>query len=71
MVLMVVGEEGKTGRGDGGRDDDLAVILGLAFMGAMKGGGSPLRGGRGKEGEVTPFLGGGSGLERRRPPVLD
>jgi hypothetical protein len=69
LMLVVVVVEDKKGRGDGGWDDDLSVRLGLDFIGVMKGGGSPLRGGRGREGEA-PFLGGGSGLERRRPPVL-
>lgn len=69
MVLMV-GEW--TGKGDGGWDGDLTVKLGLAFMRVMviERRGSPRLGGRGRGGEV-PFSGGGSGLERRRPPVQD
>lgn len=57
------------GTGDGGRDDDPAVRICLARMRVMamvEGEGNPLRVGPGGE---APFLGGGSGLERRRPPV--
>ena len=69
MVLMV---GGKTGTGDGGWDGDVAVRLGLAFMRVVRRRGSLLRGGRGRGrgGEASSFsVGGGSGLERRHPPV--
>jgi len=56
----------RRGRGDGGWGGDVAVKLGLALteMGVVVGWGGRRKG----EGFPT-FSGGGSGLERRRPPV--